>query len=639
MTNNQITLQTKVAASVVGMAFLGAIIAGIQVYAQQDPDQLLYNDDLAFEQLSSGGQMRLIAKFGQPLAGAAASLIAPSADYSLSANFAPLVLPPPIPTNVLVNSLAEDLTAQDTQSETTLVLGSGSNVVVGFNDSGSLQGPTFNQFTGYSLSTNGGLTFTDKGRLPASANGDVGDPVLARDTVSGTIYFSTLMFSGSGMQCFRSFDNGATFTAPVNCAPGTLGFQDKDWMTVDNFTGSGQGNVYVAWRDFGPAAQAGIRFSSSTNGGSSYGPSGGTLIAAPMGFNVQGAFPAVGPDHAVYVFWLDQSAGFSTPNIIKMRKSTNQGVTFGAAVTIKTLNTNGVNGDLALNGGFRTNAFVQAAVNPASASQIYAVYNDCSSTPCTSATDHGDVFLISSTNGGTTWGAPVKVNDDSTTHDQFMPAIAITPNGQNMFVSWYDRRNDPSNSLIERWGALGSIAAGGAVTFQPNQLLSSSNFPVVRAQDPVVNTTYMGDYDQVVANDNSGFCITWGDNRLANPNFPAHTHQPDVRFVQVPVCAPPVISNVSATPNSLWPPNHKYVDVTINYTDTSTCSSTCVLSVTSNETPSNPPVVVDANHVKLVAERDGNGSGRIYTITITCTNASGSSSKTVAVLVPHDQGS
>ena len=95
MTNNQITLQTKVAASVVGMAFLGAIIAGIQVYAQQDPDQLLYNDDLAFEQLSSGGQMRLIAKFGQPLAGAAASLIAPSADYSLSANFAPLVLPPP----------------------------------------------------------------------------------------------------------------------------------------------------------------------------------------------------------------------------------------------------------------------------------------------------------------------------------------------------------------------------------------------------------------------------------------------------------------------------------------------------------------------------------------------------------------
>ena len=634
MNNSQITFRTKVAFSILGMAFLVCSITGVRIYAQLDPDRQLYDDDILFQQLSSGAQMRLIAEFGPKPA-------PPGLESAPLLNLLPTAPAAPPPTNVLVNNLAEDLTNRDTQSETTLVLGSGANIVVGFNDSGSfVPPPPLNQFTGYSLSTDGGLTFTDKGRLPASLNGDAGDPVLSRDTSSGTIYFSTLTFSGAGMQCFRSFDNGATFTAPVNCAPGTSGLQDKDWNTVDNFAGAGQHNVYVVWRDFGPVSEAGIRFSSSTNGGASYGPSGGTAIATPGAFNVQGAFVTVGPDHAVYVYWLDQSAGFGTSNIIKMRKSTNFGSTFGPPVTIKTLHTTGVNGDLALKGGFRSNAFAQAVVNPTNASQLYLVYNDCSSTPCASAADHGDIFLTQSTDGGSTWGASVKVNDDSTTNDQYMPTVAITANGQNLYVTWYDRRNDPNNLLIERFGALGTIGAGGAVTFQPNQLLSSSSFPVVIGQDPVINPVYMGDYDQVVANDNSGFCLTWGDNRLPNPNFPAHTHQPDVRFVQV--CTPPVISNASATPNVLSPPNHKFVDVTIDYTETSSCPATCSLSVTSNEPPVDDKepewIIVDAHHVQLRAERLGTGSGRIYTITITCTNAAGSTSESVTVLVPHDQG-
>jgi hypothetical protein len=638
MSNHQKkTSKTQVAALVLGTAVLGAVIAGVSLTAQVDPDQQLYDNDIVFAQLSAGAQMRLIAKFGPKPAAPTALIASP---FNLAAPFLAPLDPPP--TNVLVNNLGEDLTAQDTQSETTLVLGAGSNIVVGFNDSGSLVAPPpFNQFTGYSLSTNGGTSFTDKGRLPASANGDAGDPVLARDTTSGTIYFSTLTFSGAGMQCFRSSDNGSTFTAPVNCAPGTSGLQDKEWITVDNFTGTGQGNVYVVWRDFGPPAEAGVRFSSSTNGGASYSPSGGTLIVAPGAFNVQGAFVAVGPDHAVYVFWLDQSAGGGTPNIIRMRKSTNFGATFGPVVTIKTLHTTGVNGDLALNGGFRTNAFAQAAVNPANASQLFLVYNDCTSTPCTTATDHGDIFLTASTDGGTTWGASVKVNDDATTHDQFMPTIAITPNGQNLYITWYDRRDDPANSLIERFGTLGSISGGGAVLLQANQLLSSSNFPVVHGQDPVVNPTYMGDYDQVVANGNTAICLTWGDNRLANPNFAAHTHQPDVRFVEVSLCTAPVISNVSATPNVLWPPDHKFVDVTVNYTETSNCPATCTLSVASNEPPVDDKtpefVVVDAHHVQLRAERLGTGDGRIYTITITCTNPGGTKTSSVIVTVPHNQ--
>ncbi|HXO21792.1 MAG TPA: hypothetical protein VOA87_17905, partial [Thermoanaerobaculia bacterium] len=103
-------------------------------------------------------------------------------------------------------------------------------------------------------------------------------------------------------------------------------------------------------------------------------------------------------------------------------------------------------------------------------------------------------------------------------------------------------------------------------------------------------------------------------------------------------------TGVSANPSSLWPPNHKMKNVAINYTATDSCDGaagavTCSLSVTSNEGTSADWVVVDAHDVQLRAERNGNGNGRIYTVTIFCSDSVGSSgSTTVTVSVPHDQG-
>jgi hypothetical protein len=111
---------------------------------------------------------------------------------------------------------------------------------------------------------------------------------------------------------------------------------------------------------------------------------------------------------------------------------------------------------------------------------------------------------------------------------------------------------------------------------------------------------------------------------------------------------PPKIANVSADPQILWTPNHKMVDVTVNYSVTDNCTSTpnCALRVASNE-PINGTgdgdtspdwEIVDSHHVKLRAERAGNGTGRIYTIIITCADgASKSSSQNVTVSVPKDQ--
>jgi hypothetical protein len=104
---------------------------------------------------------------------------------------------------------------------------------------------------------------------------------------------------------------------------------------------------------------------------------------------------------------------------------------------------------------------------------------------------------------------------------------------------------------------------------------------------------------------------------------------------------PPTISSVSASPNTIWPPNQKFVDVTVNYGTSDTCSTpVCTLSVSSNE-PSDGVEwnIIDAHHVQLLADRNGNGNGRIYTILITCKDAGGNvSTATVTVSVAHDQG-
>jgi hypothetical protein len=102
----------------------------------------------------------------------------------------------------------------------------------------------------------------------------------------------------------------------------------------------------------------------------------------------------------------------------------------------------------------------------------------------------------------------------------------------------------------------------------------------------------------------------------------------------------PMIRNMAANPGQLWPPNNKMRDVTVNYNSTDNCTGmvTCVLTVSSNEPGgAEDYTIIDAHHLKLRAKRNGNGDGRIYTITAHCTDASGnSSSSSTTVMVPHD---
>lgn len=112
----------------------------------------------------------------------------------------------------------------------------------------------------------------------------------------------------------------------------------------------------------------------------------------------------------------------------------------------------------------------------------------------------------------------------------------------------------------------------------------------------------------------------------------------------------PVISSVTPSIGSLWPPNHKMVGVTIAAvaTDNSGQAPVCsIASVSSNE-PINGTGDGDTGpdwditgplSVNLRAERAGGGSGRVYTATVTCVDAANNSaSAATQVVVPHSQG-
>src|SRR5437588_492164 len=112
------------------------------------------------------------------------------------------------------------------------------------------------------------------------------------------------------------------------------------------------------------------------------------------------------------------------------------------------------------------------------------------------------------------------------------------------------------------------------------------------------------------------------------------------KVVKVNLCAAPTITALAANPNVLWPPNHKMVSVVVSVTTSGGCGAvSCkITSVSSNE-----PVDADGDWMitgnltlNLRAERNGLGTGRVYTITVQCTDGSGNNAtKTITVTVAH----
>ena len=154
--------------------------------------------------------------------------------------------------------------------------------------------------------------------------------------------------------------------------------------------------------------------------------------------------------------------------------------------------------------------------------------------------------------------------------------------------------------------------------------------------------------DHLLASSGLAVDVSLFDIAHVNSEFTEQASDHDPLVAQFCADTSPPSLSVSASPSVLWPPNHKYVSVnaSIDTSDSGDPSpSVDLVSVTSNE-PDNAPgggdgnttndvVIVDQDTFRLRAERNGNGTGRIYTITYRATDACGNTTvRSDTVTVP-----
>ncbi len=122
--------------------------------------------------------------------------------------------------------------------------------------------------------------------------------------------------------------------------------------------------------------------------------------------------------------------------------------------------------------------------------------------------------------------------------------------------------------------------------------------------------------------------------------------------VEILVNSAPDCSAVAASADTLWPPNHKLVEVSLSgATDPDGDDVTLTVTSVLQDEPTNglgdgdqsPDAVINADSVELRAERSGNGDikdadGRVYQIAFTVQDTNGGQcSGSVQVGVPHDK--
>ncbi|RLG08359.1 MAG: hypothetical protein DRN68_03830, partial [Thaumarchaeota archaeon] len=115
-----------------------------------------------------------------------------------------------------------------------------------------------------------------------------------------------------------------------------------------------------------------------------------------------------------------------------------------------------------------------------------------------------------SLDGGETWSDLKRLNDDETTRDQFMPMIAVSPNG-TINVAWADRRLDPRDVEYH-------------IYYVRSSDRGESWSPNIRVTDAPSNPNYglpyyIGDYFSIAAV-NDDVYVAWTDTRLGRIGSP-----------------------------------------------------------------------------------------------------------------------
>lgn len=146
-----------------------------------------------------------------------------------------------------------------------------------------------------------------------------------------------------------------------------------------------------------------------------------------------------------------------------------------------------------------------------------------------------DVMFVRSTNGGITFSAPRRINDDPVNHAKWhwFGTLSVAPSGR-IDVVWYDTRNSPNNVTSQLFY---SFSIDGGNTWSPNVAVSNPFNPFIGYP----NQSKLGDYITVVSDDDS-----------ANVAYAATFNgEEDIYYVRIQPSLPPTDFNGDARPDLL----------------------------------------------------------------------------------------
>ncbi len=378
------------------------------------------------------------------------------------------------------------------------------------------------------FTTDGGLTWN--GSVQGTGGDNSGDPAAAID-LTGRYYVGYIADNG-GQGVARSTNEGGTWTHAqvANAAAG--GLLDKNHLWVDNGPLSAHdGNLYSAWTAFGGPNDSEIEISRSTNGGVNWSSPVNISSAVSAGSHNQGVNIQSGPNGEVYVAWAIYDSWPSDETAIGFTKSTDGGATYATASRIIT-NIRGIRTSTTSKNQ-RVASFPVMAVDLSGGPRngwIYIVWTNIG-VPGINTGDDIDNYIVRSTNGGQSWSAPIKVNQDPSGlgNEHYYPWITCDPVTGALSVVFYDDRN-VGGTACEVFVA---NSLDGGLTWEDFKVSDVSFTP---APIPGLAGGYMGDYLGISARGGKVYPC-WTDNRSgraltyvspftladpADPNAPAN---------------------------------------------------------------------------------------------------------------------
>jgi hypothetical protein len=361
---------------------------------------------------------------------------------------------------------------------------------------------------GWGYTTNGGTSWTFPGVLE---NGVFrSDPVTHSDEIGNFFYLSLQSNVQTSFFCddlWRSLNGGQSWT--LLSGEKGAGGGDKQWLTIDTTSGPGHGFQYQS-DDGINCSGGGVQFQRSTNGG------------------VTWQSPIVIPNSPIYgTLDVDTNGnlyvGGEGSNQFFCERSSNaqiatQTPTFDRSTAV---NMGGFLGGGGINSA-GLDGMVFLAVDRSGGATNNNIYMLASIVPNGRSTT--DVMFVRSTDGGLTFSAPKKVNDDVANPSKWhwFGTFSVAPNGR-LDAVWYDTRNAANNTdsqLFYSW----STDAG--VTWAPNVAVSNSFNPL----EGYPNQSKIGDYITIVS-DNTGANVAYS--ATFNFNSTRGQHEEDIYYVRV----------------------------------------------------------------------------------------------------------